>query len=47
MEEDSTSIEDASQDVLEGSDDLPEFDQEQGNVLRKLLLSPLEPDTEF
>ena len=49
-EEDSTSLSNESDLLFADEQDcasLPEFDSEQANVLKRLLLSPLEPDTEF
>ena len=48
MASDSTSLEDNSLEIQqEESSDLPEFDDEQCDALKRLLLSPLEPDCYF
>ena len=46
-EEDSTSLEDASFELLDDGTPLPEMNEAQAHILKRLLLSPLEPDTDF
>ena len=46
--EDSTSLSSENDFVIEDDGTpLPEFDSDQANLLKRLLLSPLEPDMEF
>ena len=46
--DDSTSLSNESDFVIEDDGTpLPEFDADQANLLKRLLLSPLEPDMEF
>ena len=49
-EDDSTSLSDELSVEMLAEDEstpLPEFDESQANILKRLLLSPLEPDMDF